>query len=134
MSVYKDERRDVTVTWTRIALGLVAAGIVLAGVIFAGWEAGWWFKAQGVDKQSHINRNSYGAQQSMRDQFTNLLTTAATINYELAQEPSNADALAAQQRAIQNQACSIAQQITGDPLPADQQDWVSLHCELGHYK
>lgn len=64
-----DGSDDVTVTGRGVVLGGVA--VLLAGaVVFGGWEAGWWFKAQNVNRSAAINRQSLGFQQARVDELT----------------------------------------------------------------
>lgn len=134
MSVFVDRRRRVGVTWARV-FGAGAVGVVvLGGVVMGGYEAGWWFKANNVNREAQTIRNGYANQQALRQRITANFTTITMIDSELAQQPSNAEELAAQQKAVENQVCQFAEQITGDPLPGDQARWVTDHCVLGAYR
>lgn len=114
--------------------GILFCLAILAGIVLGGWQMGWWFKSHNTDRQAHVNRQSYGFQQATREHITQLFRDVSDIDVQLAQMPDNADQLAAQQKAIKDQICQAAEQITGDPLPADQGDWVHDHCAMGASK
>jgi len=112
-----------------------AAGLVLAGgVIFGGWEAGWWFTSQNVNRQGHVIRNSYGNQQTLRDQITSKLGDVTSLDSQIAGNPSDVAQLKAQRQAIASIVCNDAEQVSGDPLPQDQAAWVGQNCEMGSAK
>lgn len=117
-------------TVSAIVLGLMLTG----GVIFGGWEAGWWFKQQNVNRQSHLIRNSYGNQQTLRDQITVKLGDVTDLDGQIAGNPSDVAQLKAQRRAIAGIVCNDAEQVSGDPLPQDQATWVGQNCEMGSAK
>lgn len=118
------------------AVGAGVLGLaVFGGVIFGGWEAGWWFTNQNANREGHVIRNSYSNQQTLRDQITKGLGDVTDMDRQIAGATGdNKTALTAQRRAIANQVCQEAEQVTGDPLPSDQTDWVSQNCVMGSAK
>lgn len=118
------------------AVGGTVAGLALAtGVILGGWEAGWWFTNQNANREGHVIRNSYSNQQTLRDQITKGLGDVTDMDRQIAGATGdNKTALTAQRKAIANQVCSEAEQVSGDPLPDDQASWVSQNCVMGSAK
>lgn len=121
---------------TALAIRGTVAGLVCVGlVIFGGWELGWWFTAHNATREGHVIRNSYSNQQTLRDQITAKLGDVASLDTQIKQaSASDAQPLYAQRHAIADIVCQDAEQVTGDPLPADQQSWVSTNCTLGNAK
>lgn len=119
----------------KTAFGVAAAAVLVAGIIFGGWEAGWWFTAQNANRDSHVRRTTYGYQQTLRDQITKGIGDVLDVDRQLTQATGdNATALTAQRRAMANQVCNEATQVTGDPLLADQASWISQNCIMGSAK
>lgn len=118
------------------AVAGTAAGLALAGgVILGGWEAGWWFTNQNANREGHVIRNSYSNQQTLRDQVTKGLGDVTDMDRQIAGATGdNKTTLTAQRRAIANQVCSEAEQVSGDSLPDDQASWVSQNCVMGSAK
>ena len=119
--------------------GTLACLALAGGVIFGGWEAGWWFTAQNANRDAHVRRSTYGYQQTLRDQITKGIGDTTDLDRQIAQAQGRKDtndvtALTAQRRAIANQVCNQAEQVTGDPLAADQASWVSQNCVMGSAK
>jgi len=112
------------------------AGLALAGgVILGGWEAGWWFTTQNANRDAHVRRSTYAYQQTLRDQITKGIGDVTDMDRQVTQaKGDNATALTAQRRAIADQVCNEAEQVTGDPLAADQASWVSQNCVMGSAK
>lgn len=108
----------------------VTVVVVLIGV--GGWQLNWWLRAKSVNRQAHILRSSYGNQQTLRDQITTQIGNVLTITTQIAQTPSDAQALKAQRLAVLAIVCNDADQVTGDPLPLDQQQFVQANCEAGN--
>lgn len=82
-----DGSSDVTVTGRGFILGGAAllAAILVALLLVGGWQAGWWFRAQNVNRSAAINRQSLAFQQAKVDELTRkradlktLKATAAT--------------------------------------------------------
>lgn len=117
-------------------VGATVAGLALTGgVIFGGWEAGWWFTAQNANRDAHVRRSTYGYQQTLRDQITKGIGDVMDMDRQIAgAKGDDATTLTAQRRAIANQVCNEAEQVTGDPLGADQASWVSQNCVMGSAK
>lgn len=124
------ELNDTTKKVAGTVVGLVVAG----GVILGGWEAGWWFTQQNVNRQGHVIRNSYGNQQTLRDQITTKLGDVTSLDSQIAAGPSDVAQLKAQRQAVASIVCNDAEQVSGDPLPTDQAQWVSQNCEMGSAK
>lgn len=108
--------------------GLVAAVLLIGVLTFGGWEIGWWFKGQNVNRESHILRNSYANQQTLRDQITAQIGNVLSIGPQIAEEPSAAPQLKAQRAAIVNIVCGDAVQVVGDPLPSSQATFIKSNC------
>lgn len=115
----------------KIVAGWIAAAVGAAALILGGWQAGWWFKTQNTNREASLYRNSYGFQQSLRDQLTSNISTVVGITAQIAEPGAPAPELAAQRLAVLRMVCSQADQITGDPLPVDQQEFVSRNCYAG---
>ena len=112
----------------------VSALALLAVLIIGGWQAGWWFTNQNANRESHLIRNGYSNQQTLREQITVQIANVDTETVTIAQaagNPQEIAALRAQRIATVNIACQQADQVTGDPLPADQQAWITQNCQAG---
>lgn len=107
---------------------------MLAALILGGWKAHWWLAQSSTNHQNHINRSSYGNQQTLRDEITKKLGTVTDLDSQIVSNPSNKAQLVAQRRAVANIVCSDAEQVTGDALPFDQLQWVGQNCVMGSAK
>lgn len=125
---------EVIVTfWRWFWVGVLALA-VLAVLIVGGWQAGWWFTNQNAQRQAHLIRNGFSNQQTLREQVTQQIANVNAETVSIAQAAGNAQeitALRAQRIATVNIACQQADQVTGDPLPADQQTWITQNCQAG---
>ena len=125
-SVMRASRR-----WSGIAL---LALILLAALITGGWQAGWWFTSQNANRQAHLIRNGYSNQQTLREEITKQIANVNALTVSVAQSQGNQAEVAAldsQRIAVVNIACQQADQVTGDPLAAGQQAWVTQNCQAG---
>jgi len=113
----------------KVVAAWVGGTIVVAGVCFGGYEGYWVLAGHNADHASHVIRQSYGNQQTLRDRLTADLSTFTNVNVQVQKNPS--PALKAQRLAILNMVCNDAEGITGDPLPSDQAQFVSVNCLLG---
>ena len=107
---------------------------VIAAVVVGGWQAGWWFTAQNVQKQAHINRTSYEAQKTYRDKIVADQTTIATITAQIADPSTTTDqkqALTAQRTAVVNEVCQVATNLTASDLPTVIVTFVTSNCPEG---
>lgn len=109
-----------TLKATLATLGVIA---IVTGIIFGGWQAGWWFKTQNTNRQAHLYRHSYEAQQTLRDEITQKIgdwqqvhATSPGSNWE---------------RGLADIICRDASKVTGDPLPPEQQQFVDDNCQYG---
>lgn len=111
----------------------LATAVVVGAIVFGGWELGWWFTNHNVSRQAHLYRNSYDYQQTLRDQVTANIGTVISIGPQVAEatDPGTKKALEAQRSAVLAIVCQEADEVTGDPLPPDQQQFVQLNCEAG---
>lgn len=118
--------------WRWFGVGVFALA-VLAGLILGGWRAGWWFTNQNANRNAHLIRNGYSNQQTLRDQITQQIGNvySMTTQITVATDQSQAAALKAQRAAIAGMACQDASEVTGDPLPAQQAQWVAVNCSAG---
>lgn len=102
---------------------------LLVGLIIGGWQAGWWFKEADVNRQSHVNRSSYGFQQAHEDELAHQITDITNIASQIADPTTSPDqrvALGAQRKAEINEACRSFDQIT-DPTPSHAA-WGAQNC------
>lgn len=118
----------------KVAFALVGATVILSGLILGGWQAGWWFTKHNVNREAHVIRNSYGNQQTLRDQITAKLGDVTGLDSQIAANPSDVVQLKAQRHAVANIVCQDAEQVSGDPLPIDQAQWISTNCVMGSAK
>ena len=113
---------------------LALLGVVLAVALVLGmWLAGWWFTGQNVNKSAHINRTSYEAQKTYRDQIQRDMTVVANVDVQIV-TPSNAsmvDALKAQRLAVVNQICQIATNLTTSDVNPSELKFITLNCPEG---
>lgn len=110
---------------------LVAAILAVALIVLGGWQIGWWFAGQNVNRESHLIRNSYSNQQTLRDEITANVQNVFAINAQIAEDPSAAPALKAQRVAVVNIICGDAVQVVGDPLAPSQASFINANCEAG---
>ncbi len=113
-----------------IGAGLLAL-VLVAAIVLGGWEAGWWFAGQNVNRQSHILRNSYANQQTLRDQITQNIGNVLSISSQIAESPGAAAPLKAQRAAVVSIVCGDAAQVAGDPLNAEQAGFIAANCVAG---
>lgn len=109
-------------------LGFFAAIVVIAAIVLGGWEIGWWFNTQNVNREAHLNRNGYSNQQTLRDQINQNISNVQSLTVQISEIPGSASQLKAQRYAIVNMVCSSALQVTGDPLPPFDAQFVSTNC------
>ena len=115
-----------------LTIGVLALAAVIAVVVLGGWWVGWWFKGQNVNRESHMLRNSYANQQTLRDQITQNIGNVLAIGTDIAATSGDEQqALKAQRVAVVNIVCGDAEQVTGDPLAPDQASFVAANCEAG---
>jgi hypothetical protein len=120
--------------WAKVMIVCVVGLPMLAALILGGWQAGWWFKQHNTNRQNHINRSSYGNQQTLRDEITKKLGTVTDLDSQIVSNPVNKTQLVAQRKAVANLVCQDAEQVTGDQLPFDQLQWVNQNCVMGSAK
>lgn len=111
--------------------GTLAVVTVVAAIVLGGWLIGWWFARQNVNRESHILRNSYANQQTLRDQITQNIGNVLSISTQIVEDPSAATQLRAQRAAVVSIVCGDAAQIAGDPLQAQQAQFISANCDAG---
>lgn len=116
-----------------IAAGAAVLALIAVVVVFGGWWIGWWFKGQNVNREAHLFRNSYANQQTLRDQITQNVGNVLAISTQITEANKGTKAtLRAQRYAVAQIVCQDADQVAGDPLPADQQTFVKANCEAGN--
>ena len=118
--------------WRWFGVGLFTL-LVLAVLILVGWQAGWWFAGQNATREAHLIRNGYSSQQSLREQITQQIANVDTLTTQIAatKDSNLTSALKAQRAAVAGIACQDAAGVTGDPLPAQQAQWVTVNCAAG---
>lgn len=116
----------------KVIAGTVAVFAALALIVVGGWQAGWWFQQSATDHAAHINRSSYGNQQTLRDRISADLGVVTDISTQIVENPAEAAQLKAQRHAMVDKVCREAEQVTGDSLPNDQVAFVSANCLLGN--
>jgi len=116
--------------WFWIGVGALA---VLLALIFIGWQAGWWFTNQNINREAHAIRNGYSNQQTLREQITTQIANTDTLTSQIAgtKDSNLISALKAQRASIAGIACQDAAGVTGDPLPAQQAQWVTVNWAAG---
>lgn len=116
--------------WWWVGAGALA---VLIAVITILWQVGWIFTNSDTNRQSHLNRSGYEYQQTLREQITAQIANTATLTTQIAAsaDPNLIAALKAQRMAVAGIACQDAAETTGDPLPAQQAQWVTANCQAG---
>jgi len=120
--------------WFWVAIGgLAVLTAVISLLYFTVWHESWWFSNQNANRQAHQIRNGYSNQQSLRDQITAQIgnVTQATTQIAFATDAQQTAALKAQRAAIAGIACQDIAEVTGDPLPAQQQQWAAANCQAG---
>ncbi len=120
-------------TMQAIGVGVFTLALI-AAITVAGWQAGWWFKAQNVQKQAHINRTSYEAQKTYRDKIVSDQTVIATIDNQIvdsATTPEQKVALRAQRTAVVNEVCQVATNLTASDLSTVIVTFVTSNCPEG---
>ena len=115
----------------KVIAGTVAVFAALALIVVGGWKLHWWFAQASTDNAAHINRSSYGNQQTLRDEITNHLGTVADISTQIIENPAEAAQLKAQRHALVDIVCKEADEVSGDSLPNDQVAFVSTNCLNG---
>lgn len=116
-------------------LAVIVGLLVISAIVLGGWQAHWWFAGKTATREGHVIRNSYSNQQTLRDQITKGIGDVTDVDRQVTQATGdNKTALTAQRRAIADQVCQEAEQVTGDPLATDQADWVSQNCVMGSAK
>ena len=124
---HRNQRGQVAAVILAGIVGLV----IIAAIVLGGWWAGWWFAGQNANREAHVIRQGYSNQQTIREEITSKLAEVQTITVQIAQSPEAAPQLRAQRLAVVNIVCGDANQITGDPINADQAAWVAANCSLG---
>jgi len=122
----------VTAFWHWFWVGVGALALI-AALILGGWAAGWWFTNQNIGREAHAIRNGYSNQQTLREQITQQIANVDTLTTQIAatHDRNLIAALTAQRASIAGIACQDAAGVTGDPLPAQQAQWVTANCAAG---
>ncbi len=122
----------VTAFWHWFWVGVGALALI-AALILGGWAAGWWFTNQNIGREAHAIRNGYSNQQTLREQITQQIANVDTLTTQIAatHDRNLIAALTAQRASIAGIACKDAAGVTGDPLPAQQAQWVTANCAAG---
>jgi hypothetical protein len=116
--------------WRWFGVGMLALAL-LAALIVGGWRAGWWFAAQNATRNAQLIQNGYSNQTTLRQQITTQMANLNQITVQIATNPSLAGPLKAQRASVAATVCQDASEISGDPLPAQQAQWVAANCQAG---
>lgn len=131
MTYYEPESQKALFAniWLWIIGSVILTGVIVAG----GWRLNWWFAGKAVNYQAHILRNSYANQQTLRDQITQQIGNVLSISTQITetQDQQEIAALKAQRLAVVGIVCQDADEVTGDPLPVDQAQFVQANCTSG---
>ena len=114
-------------------LGAVGAVIVVVLVLAGLFFGGWALYQYNVNRDAQVQRQSYNAQKTYRDEIQNQMADVATIDVQIA-DPANAPevgALKAQRIAVVNQICQIATNLTTSDLNGSQVKFISVNCPEG---
>lgn len=118
-----------------VFLGLFLFLVVFVGAPLAAWRLGWIFAQKNADFQAHVIRHGYSNQTTLRDDLTRKIGDTNTITVQIAQvgntNPELAGSLRAQRFAVASIVCREANQVTGDALPPEQQQFVQANCLAG---
>lgn len=123
----------MTAFWRWAGVGILMLALI-GGVIVGGWRLNWWFSNQNATRQAHQIRNGYANQQTLREQITQQIGNVDAEGVSIAQsagDQGEVSALQSQRIATVNIACQDASQVTGDPLPVQQAQWVTANCLAG---
>lgn len=107
---------------SRTALGAgmaaMAAAVAVCLAVLALWNIGWWFRAENTQRQTHLDRNSYGFQQADRDRITSEIGQVFTVNAQLPSATTDeAGPLKAQRKAITARTRSDSAPALASPSP-----------------
>lgn len=109
----------------------VAAVLGIVTVVLIGWQVGWWLKADAVNREAEINRDSYSAQTVARDRLTRGIVEVYAIDSQIAASSgAQVATLQAQRHAVLGVVCRSATEITG-PIHPDQAGFVEINCLAG---
>ena len=112
----------------KVIIGTVAGFAAVVLIVVGGWQLGWFAAQSGADHAAHVNRSSYGNQQTLRDQISAHIGDVDDLSTQIVENPANADQLKAQRHAFANIVCNEAEGVTGDPLPSDDANFVAKNC------
>lgn len=121
--------------WFWVGVGALAVLVITISVLhYTVWQQGWWFASQNASREAHVIRNGFSNQQTLREQITQQIANVDSETVSIAQaagDPGEVAALKAQRIAVVNIACQDGAEVTGDPLPAQQQAWMNANCLAG---
>jgi hypothetical protein len=122
------------------ALAAVVVGLLVVALVVVGlWQIGWIFTEANTKREGKIEnikahnvRHGYDYQQTLRGQITSGIQGIVQIEAQMiGQSKEERKALANQRLSQLATLCSEAQNVTGDPLPEDQQKFISTNCVAG---
>lgn len=122
-----------TTFWRWFGTGIFAV-IVIGVITFAGWQAGWWFSNQNASREAHQIRSGYSNQQTLREQITTQIANVGAFAVQIDQAAGDQQEIGdlwSQRVSVANIACQDIDEVTGDPLPADQAAWGRANCQEG---
>lgn len=121
----------------RVIAGLAVGSLALGALTWGGYEAGWWLKAQNVNRSAAINHQSLAFQQAKVEEVNRKMEALASLK-SLDKDPTiGQDQVAAnkaQEQAITNIICMDWRQITPsyrDGMDTDLVNTTSAMCQLG---
>lgn len=117
-------------------IAVLAVFILVGAITLGGWAAGWWFREQNTNRESHLYEHEYGHQSSLIEDIGEKQNTFNDINSQLlrgdaAGNPAFEKQLKTQRLGVANLICKDAAQLNGDydGLSQDQRKFVIKYCD-----
>lgn len=125
--------------WAGTGIGMiVVAFFVILAIVLGCWQAGWWFTSHNATRSYQVQQQGVNNQETERGNITTWFGNLTQDNVQLAEaeaaHPVNISLVGqikVETAAQANQICATAENISGVPLPTDQQKFVSVNCQDG---
>lgn len=142
---YDRYRAETRKTILGMAVGLfwsLAAAAVVIALAIGAWQGGWFvanaantksyeLHQKQTDQQAHLAQNNFGTQEGYITQITNDVS-AVDSDLAEAQGAPNAAALRTAALGYANQACQLANLLTGSVTASSSMtSWISGNCSAG---